>query len=149
MPETGPDEHIVSAIAALTDLLQHRRAHKPRTPTTYLIAADDSPLVKIGYTGGDPMKRLAGLQTGQPATLRLVRFWPGDYERALHRRFAQHRKRGEWFDLRPLGDPVQVVQAAVNELQVESVHADVIRRLDQQQLRILHQALGDDLGQAA
>lgn len=86
------------------------------TPHTYLIAAEGSPLVKIGHTNVSPEKRLAGLQTGQPMLLTLLWSQPGDYERELHKRFSKHRVRGEWFDLTSLGDPLTVVQNAVEEL---------------------------------
>jgi Meiotically up-regulated gene 113 len=86
---------------------------------TYLIGAEGSHLVKIGYAV-DPKKRLAMLQTGQPLTLSLLWSCHGDHEQALHRRFAEHRVRGEWFDLTPLGDPVQAVQAAVEEILIQS-----------------------------
>lgn len=82
-------------------------------PCTYLVGAEGSPLVKIGYTGGDPKKRLASLQTGQPMTLSLLWSVDGDYEDGLHQRFAEYRVRGEWFDLTPLGDPVTVVSEAI------------------------------------
>jgi hypothetical protein len=104
-----------------------------RNPHTYLVGAEGSPLVKIGYTKGDPKKRLASLQTGQPMALSLLWAAPGDYEHALHQRFAEHRVRGEWFDLTPFGDPCEAVQAAVEELQSQprpspaDTHSDSLR----------------------
>ena len=89
---------------------------RPITPHTYLVGAEGSPLVKIGYTGGVPLKRLASLQTGQPMALSLLWSIPVDIEDELHERFAAYRVRGEWFDLTPLGDAVLVVQAAADEL---------------------------------
>lgn len=55
--------------------------------------------VKIGYTGGDPRKRLAALQTGNHRRLDLVLAIPGELadEARLHDRFAAHRVTGEWF----------------------------------------------------
>jgi len=83
---------------------------------TYLIGAEGSDLVRIGYAA-DPQKRLANLQMGQPTMLSLSWSYPGDYESPLVQRFAAHRVRGEWFDLTtPFGDPVTAVQAAVDEL---------------------------------
>ncbi|MFF4746815.1 GIY-YIG nuclease family protein [Streptomyces sp. NPDC001268] len=79
---------------------------------TYLIAAEGSPLVKIGLAK-IPEARMAQLQTGQPMTLSLLWVCEGDYERKLHRWFADHRARGEWFDLTSLGDPTEVVAAAL------------------------------------
>lgn len=82
---------------------------------TYLIAAEGSPLVKIGLAKS-PTARMAVLQTGQPMTLSLLWTCEGDYERQLHRRFAAQRMRGEWFDLTSLGDPVAVITAALDEV---------------------------------
>ena len=86
------------------------------TPATYVIGIEGSPLVKIGYTSGDPKARVAQLQTGLPMQLTLLWSTFGDYEDELHDRFAAYRVRGEWFDLTPLGDPVKVVQATVKEI---------------------------------
>lgn len=123
-------------------------------PSTYLIGIEGSPLVKIGYTGGDPKKRLANLQTGVPMELALLHTWPGDHEGGLHRRFAQYRKRGEWFDLTSLGDPVAVVQAAIDEIQaaetkeqVAATMAGLTAKLDPTALAALHRALGEHLSQ--
>ncbi|MEU9796431.1 GIY-YIG nuclease family protein [Streptomyces sparsogenes] len=90
-----------------------KRQESVKVPTTYLVGMEGSPLVKIGFTSGNPKKRLASLQTGQPMKLWLLWSSDGNHESALHRRFAQHRVRGEWFDLTPLGDPVQVVKDAI------------------------------------
>lgn len=51
--------------------------------------------------------------------LHLLCFVRGDYEAALHSHFDAYRVRGEWFDLSSLGDPVAVVQAAVNEIEAK------------------------------
>jgi hypothetical protein len=58
------------------------------------------------------------LQTGSPLPLALLWSCPGglSLEAALHRRFATFRAQGEWFDLTSLGDPVQVIRDAVEEL---------------------------------
>jgi hypothetical protein len=95
-----------------------RRKHRPATPCTYLIGIENSQLVKIGYTGGDPKRRLAELQTGQPMQMSLLWSCVGNYEADLHVRFDPYHHRGEWFDLSPLGDPVETVQAAVQELKI-------------------------------
>lgn len=60
-------------------------------------------LVKIGYTYGDPSRRLSDLQTGQADPLRLMGVADGDEvtERNWHARFASSRVRGEWFRLTP------------------------------------------------
>ncbi|MFF9861110.1 GIY-YIG nuclease family protein [Streptomyces tendae] len=93
-----------------------RRRKRPVTHMTYVIGIEAAPFVKIGYTGGRPEVRLRALQTGQPMQLSLLWSCSGDYEAALHTRFAAYRHRGEWFDLSSLGDPVEVVAAAVEEI---------------------------------
>lgn len=82
---------------------------------TYLIEAEGLPLVKIGRAK-NPEARLLHLQTGQPATLSLAWVCDGNFERALHNKFADYRVRGEWFDLTTLGDSVDVTKTAVAEI---------------------------------
>lgn len=73
--------------------------------------------MKIGASA-DPKTRLQAFQTGQAVELSLMWTCSGDYERALHDRFAAYRVRGEWFDLTPLGDdPVETVRRAVLEIE--------------------------------
>lgn len=64
----------------------------------YFIQAGEDGPIKIGVAT-EPFKRLAELQTGNPARLRIVAIVEGDtgMERALHDRFAEHRLEGEWF----------------------------------------------------
>jgi hypothetical protein len=123
---TGPIERIVSD--SIRDLLR-----PPSTPpslealleaihgrpvTTYLIGIDGLPFVKIGRTTGNAKARMLNLQCGQPLELSLLGTWNGDFESDLHVHFDAYRVRGEWFDLTPLGDPVDVVKAAVGEIEV-------------------------------
>jgi hypothetical protein len=65
----------------------------------YFAKAEDTDLVKIGYTFSQPEKRLKGLQTGCPHELLLLYAIEGDQdgERELHRTFAHLRENGEWF----------------------------------------------------
>lgn len=106
------------SIDRLTGSFTPRRNASP-TPHTYLVAAENSISIKIGYAG-NPKSRLADLQIGQPFQLTLLHVWQGDYERELHHRFAPQRVRGEWFDLTPLGDPVAVIQAAIDEIRASA-----------------------------
>jgi hypothetical protein len=57
---------------------------------------------KIGITN-DIKSRLAQLSTGNPFELDVVRVFGYDnaeiVERAIHQRFSDNRKRGEWFEL--------------------------------------------------
>ncbi|MFE5595900.1 GIY-YIG nuclease family protein [Streptomyces sp. NPDC056549] len=80
---------------------------------------EGSTLTKIGHTTDTLKGRVAQLQTGQPAKLRPMLDVDGDFEGALHDRFADHRVWGEWFDLTPLGDPVTVVCEALMDLGVD------------------------------
>ena len=54
--------------------------------------------VKIGWTL-DPVRRVAGLQTGNPCELSLVELIPGDrtLEAIIHAEIRSERVRGEWF----------------------------------------------------
>ena len=94
-------------------------ARKPKAANTYLIGAEGSPLVKIGFTSGRPKARMSSLQTGVPMKLSLLWSTEGDYEGDLHGRFNEYRVIGEWFDLTPLGDAVEVVKEAVEQLRAE------------------------------
>lgn len=89
---------------------------EPRRERTYLVGMEGSSLTKIGRTTDTVKARLAALQTGQPARLHALLEIDGNYERALHVRFAEQHVRGEWYDLTPLGDPATVVTQALVEL---------------------------------
>lgn len=74
-------------------------------PIIYFLAGDDG-FIKIGFTT-NLRKRLRSLRTGSPKQLRIRLTIPGtrDDERELHRRFAAHQERGEWFRLaEPIAD---------------------------------------------
>jgi hypothetical protein len=67
--------------------------------TIYFIS--DGEYVKIGYTNGNPLERLASLQTGNARLLKVLHTMPGSLseEQALHQRFHHLRACGEWFEL--------------------------------------------------
>jgi hypothetical protein len=73
---------------------------EPELETCYVIHAAEAARVKIGCTKEDPVKRLKTFQTGCPVALDLVAVLEGGWqkEQELHRRFADKRMRGEWFD---------------------------------------------------
>ncbi|WP_077801834.1 GIY-YIG nuclease family protein [Streptomyces sp. JHA26] len=77
---------------------------------------EDSPQTKIGRTTGTLKARMTQFQTSHHAKLLPLLDVEGDYEGALHKRFADYRVRGEWFDLTPLGSPVKVVIDALADL---------------------------------
>lgn len=68
--------------------------------TIYYIGSAETGRMKIGYTAGNPVKRLRALQTGSPTKLALFAMHPGtpELEQKLHRQFADARLHGEWFD---------------------------------------------------
>lgn len=71
---------------------------KERDGFIYFIETKDSKAVKIGFSIR-PGERLWGLRTASPFQLRLIGYLPGTHgtERSLHRRFAEYRMHGEWF----------------------------------------------------
>ncbi|MDH6448225.1 hypothetical protein M2155_000633 [Streptomyces sp. SAI-119] len=89
---------------------------------TYLIGIEGSHLTKIGRAN-NPKTRMETFQTGQPMTLSLLWVCEGNYEAKLHRRFADHRVRGEWFDLSAFGNPVEAVSSAVDEIKAAEAEA--------------------------
>lgn len=90
------------------------RAARARGFKVYVIAADGSPLVKIGRAVDVP-HRLQNLQSGSPVKLTLLGVFDGPdgraLEHSLHVELAAARRHGEWFDLGP--DPLAVVNALV------------------------------------
>lgn len=90
-------------------------SNQPEATFTYLVGVAGSEHVKIGYAK-EPEKRVAYLQTGSPMELTLLWAEEGVYEALLHREFHAYRVRGEWFDFSALGDPVEVVAAAVKRI---------------------------------
>ncbi len=66
----------------------------------YYILSGETGRIKIGYTNGDPNKRLKTLQTGSPTKLSIIAWHPGTIgtEQRLHEQFDADRVHGEWFD---------------------------------------------------
>jgi hypothetical protein len=65
----------------------------------YFSQAEGTDLVKIGFTAGEPLKRLRELQTGCPHRLVLLAAVEGGEqdEGNWHKEFATDRVNGEWF----------------------------------------------------
>jgi hypothetical protein len=74
----------------------------------------DSDRLKIGKSK-HPQKRLAQLQTGSGAKLRLIATFdlPDYYEKRLHKMMCFHRVNNEWFKLEP--EYVQWLQEYLRE----------------------------------
>lgn len=72
----------------------------PPIGTIYYIGCPETSRVKIGFTSGDPYKRLRALRTGCPTDIRIFVMHPGtqEDERNLHRKFDALRLHGEWFE---------------------------------------------------
>jgi hypothetical protein len=118
----------------------------------YFISARELDLVKIGYAF-NPLRRYNHLRTFSPVELTLEGAIPGGYdkERALHKRFATSRVRGEWFKLSPnlqreidaSSRPQQFTRVAVRawikklanadaELERRAIPPEVIERIDRE-----------------
>ncbi|MFE9432369.1 GIY-YIG nuclease family protein [Streptomyces sp. NPDC006640] len=108
---------VTSATRARPSAWEEPRRQRAKAASTYLIGIEGLPLVKIGHTTLSPKARMSNLQTGQPLQLSLLWSCEFDYEAELHVHFDAYRVRGEWFDLTSLGDPVNVVEAAVGEIE--------------------------------
>lgn len=70
--------------------------------SVYFITCRETATVKIGCAD-EPAKRLKAMQTGCPHKLVIEAVFKGSYkrEREFHAQFAEHRIRGEWFNLTP------------------------------------------------
>lgn len=65
----------------------------------YVLYCKETNWYKIGVTEKSPYKRCRSIGTVGGCTVKVVAYWHGDakHEAELHRRFASHRVRGEWF----------------------------------------------------
>lgn len=68
----------------------------------YIVGAQETGLVKIGYTSNPP-RRFVALRTACPVEMFVLYLVAGDAsdEKALHRQFKSLRVRKEWFRLEP------------------------------------------------
>lgn len=92
----------------------------------YFILGETTQLIKIGVANCAE-QRLSNLRTGcsEPLMLLAVVLCPkrGDLERELHRRFAKHRVRGEWFS----PAPEIITYIAENETPLEMLYIEHTR----------------------
>jgi len=89
-----------------------RRPHRRgATAKVYAIEAVGAGLVKIGRAN-NVYERLFGLQTASGYPLRIINVVAGGSktETELHRLFAEHRVRGEWFLLEPIRAAIEALQ---------------------------------------
>ena len=94
-----PHEFIVLSEDEVFDLWRIEKHTEPLNGVVYFIEAVGADAIKIGFTMGDPMKRLAALQTGNHARLQLLGAVPVEVlsEKRFHQWFRQYRIHGEWF----------------------------------------------------
>lgn len=73
---------------------------KPRKKPCFVYFIRDGEMVKIGRSTA-PVSRMLSLAGGNGRQLEMLGTMPGDHkrEKALHRRFARHHIKGEWFHL--------------------------------------------------
>lgn len=79
----------------------------------YILRAGETEMVKIGWADSDVEARRKELQTAHWEDLTAIRIIDGAawIERAMHRQFAGHRVRREWFRFHPdmmIAVPVQI-----------------------------------------
>jgi hypothetical protein len=95
----------------------------------YFIQNVETGHIKIGYAAS-PEKRLNGLQTGSPHELKLLHSIPGTPadEATLHKKFQQHRLRGEWFEA--CGEILSYIEEARKPTQVDGSGGNYSREAD-------------------
>lgn len=70
----------------------------------YFVKGKSTNHVKVGFTKGDPQKRLSNLQTSASEELEIIHVIPEgttELEARLHEKFRHNHLRGEWFKYRP------------------------------------------------
>lgn len=90
---------VMEVVLRESDELKRRLAENPPAELrVYAIQCVENGLIKIGVSNL-PKRRLADLSSQSPVEMVLLASRPGGYqmERELHKRFAEHRRRGEWF----------------------------------------------------
>ena len=79
-------------------------ARSAKRGTLYILKAEGTDAVKIGFTSLDLSKRVRDLQTGCPHDLKLVASIEGTkgQESEIHETLRDYRIRGEWYDINGL-----------------------------------------------
>lgn len=117
----------------------------------YVIGSRDHRHVKIGHSA-DVAARRDALQTGSPFRLEVLLTVQGGerLENALHHRFADNRREGEWFDFGER-DALAEITAAIKEIRQPTVppsRAPAEERidsyLDERPYRLPHARILDD-----
>lgn len=87
---------------------------EPQLAFVYFVQAEVGGLIKIG-TAADPIGRVYNMQSNCPITLKILGCIGGDYraERDIHRKFAEERRHGEWFE--PSARLIEFVAAIIAE----------------------------------
>lgn len=77
----------------------------------YFVQCGQDGPIKIGFTAGDPGKRMKSMQCNTPHELKLMGTKRGGLkdERRLHIKFALHHIRGEWFH--PVPDLLEFIKS--------------------------------------
>lgn len=83
--------------------LPRRASLLRRQSVVYFIRAEQMAMIKIGFSNGEPDRRLVALQTGSPCRLELMGVVRGDEdtERRFHARYLHLHSHGEWFHESP------------------------------------------------
>lgn len=101
--------------------------------TVYVIQRRGEAVVKIGYTKHSAAARMRKLGAKADVPLDVILELPEatrQGERALHRRFAEHRKHGEWFHLRgDLAAWVRLEQGRTQREREAAVQAEEARQV--------------------
>lgn len=104
LPRSDAQRSPIASAALLDHLLGTSTPSWPArvsvaTGVVYFIQPIEGGLVKIGFTTGLAIDRLASLQTGSPVRLRIIGTMRGTVldEQRLHGLFAEEREHGEWF----------------------------------------------------
>ena len=110
-PALKPAPRVELPLSVRKLIRDHQPMAWPEVEGVYFVRCGSR--IKIGYSR-NIKSRLDGMATSMPTEPHLMAWMPGDAEaeKALHQRFARHRKRREWFSCDPeLIAYIQLVRA--------------------------------------